>query len=108
MAHNDAWFFMLIAMSRLLCALVLATVLGASACTSTGSASAPEIPEGAEQVTRTEANGDRITEYRINGQLRMVYVVPSRGAAYYLYDRGGKPESTHDNPPQTYFKLFGW
>jgi len=95
-------------MSRLLPALVLTLVLGLSACTTTRNAAAPEIPEGAEQVTRTEANGDKITEYRINGQLRMLYVVPARGAAYYLYDRGGRPGSTHDNPPQTYFKLFGW
>jgi len=101
-------FFMLISMSRFLCFCVLTAVLGLSACVTTHNAAAPEIPEGAEQVTRTEANGDRITEYRINGQLRMLYVIPSRGAPYYLYDRGGRPGSTHDNPPQTYFKLFGW
>jgi len=101
---------MLMSMSRFLCFCVLTTMLGLSACvTTTSSASgAPEIPEGAEQVTRTEANGDKITEYRINGQLRMLHVVPMHGTPYYLYDRGGKPESTHDNPPQTYFKLFGW
>jgi len=96
-------------MSRFLYLCVLTVVLGLSACATTHhSAAAPDIPEGAEQVTRTEANGDKITEYRINGQLRLLYVVPVRGAAYYLYDRGGRPGSTHDNPPQTYFKLFGW
>jgi len=98
---------MLMSMSRFPCLYVLIAVLGLSACVTTN-ALPPEIPEGAEQVTRTEANGDKITEYRINGQLRMLYVVPSRGTPYFLYDRGGRPGSTHDNPPQTYFKLFGW
>jgi len=96
------------AMSRLLPTLALTFALGFSACSTTRSVAAPDIPEGAEQVTRTEGNGDTITEYRINGQLRMIYVVPRTGTAYYLYDRGGRPGSSHDNPPQTYFKLFGW
>jgi len=99
-------FEQVLPMSRLLTALVLSIAL--AACTTSRSTPAPAIPEGAEHVTRTEANGDKITEYRINGQLRMIYVVPRSGTAYYLYDRGGRPGSTHDNPPQTYFKLFGW
>jgi len=108
MAHNGRQFLPVMPMFRYLCAYVFATVLAFTACTTMNRAAAPEIPEGAEQVTRTESNGDRITEYRINGQLRMLYVVPRNGPAYYLYDRGGRPGSTHDNPPQTYFKLFGW
>jgi len=108
MAHNGKLFLLLMPMSRFLSVCVLATVLGLTACVTINAPAAPDIPEGAEQVTRTESNGDKITEYRINGQLRMLYVVPARGAAYYLYDRGGRPGSTHDNPPQTYFKLFGW
>jgi len=98
---------MLISMSRFLCLCVLIAVLGLSACV-TPIVVTPQAPEGAEQVTRTEANGDKITEFRINGQLWMVYVVPSRGTPYFLYDREGRPGSSHDNPPQTYFKLFGW
>jgi len=93
-------------MFRFVC--VLSVVLGLGACTMTRSAAAPEIPEGADKITRTEANGDKITEYRVNGQLRMLYIVPVQGTAYYLYDSSGQPGSTHDNPPQTYFKLFGW
>jgi len=108
MAHNGGWFFMLISMSRVLCFCVLTAVLGLSACETTSVVVTPEAPEGAEQVTRTEANGDKITEYHINGQLWMLYVVPAHGTPYLLYDRGGRPGSTHDNPPQTYFKLFGW
>ena len=40
----------------------------------------------------------------------MVRVQPPRGPAYYLYERNGQLLSTKpgDNPPQTYFKLFGW
>jgi len=95
-------------MSRLLPSLALTAALALAACTTIRGSGAPEIPEGAEQVTRVEANGDRITEYRVGGQLRVVYVVPSRGPAYYLYDQGGKPGSSADNPPQVWFKLFGW
>ena len=64
----------------------------------------------AEPLTRTEANGDVITEYRVAGQLRVVRVQPPRGPAYYLYERNGQLVSTKpgDDPPQTYFKLFSW
>jgi len=95
-------------MSRLLHSLALTAALALAACATPGGAGTPEIPDGAEQVTRVEANGDRITEYRVGGQLRVVYVVPARGPAYYLYDKGGRPGSSADNPPQTWFKLFGW
>ena len=40
-------------------------------------------------ATRTEANGDSITEYRVAGTLKMVKVVPLRGPTYYIYDRNG-------------------
>lgn len=35
---------------------------------------------------RTESNGDRVEEYRQNGQLYMVKVTPERGPPYYLMD----------------------
>ncbi len=70
----------------------------------------PEIPEGAQETTRTEANGDVITEYRVGNQLRVVKVVPARGPTYYLYDRDadGIIDNAGDNTPQTWFKLFEW
>jgi len=36
--------------------------------------------------------------------------VPSRGPAYFLYDRDGDGsiDGDRDDVPQTYFKLFGW
>lgn len=93
--------------ARLLPIALSALVLGA--CASSGPATV-EIPPGAEEATRTEANGDVITEYRVNGELRVVQVTPSRGPSYHLYVRDGRVLSTRegDDAPQTYFKLFGW
>ena len=90
-------------------AVLLAVSLAAvGGCATVGGG--PAIPGDAVENTRTEANGDVITEYRVAGQLRMVRVQPSRGPAYYLYERNGQLLSTKagDNPPQTYFKLFSW
>ena len=90
-------------------ALLLPLALALAACATTADP-AIDIPPDAVENTRTEANGDVITEYRVAGQLRMVRVQPSRGPAYYLYERDGQLLSTKagDNPPQTYFKLFSW
>ncbi|MGJ4728276.1 DUF2782 domain-containing protein [Luteimonas sp. SDU101] len=96
--------------SRLSMPVLLSSLLALGACATTADPGAVEIPPGAEENVRTEANGDVITEYRLNGELRVVQVQPSRGPAYYLYVRDGQVLSTRegDNPPQTYFKLFGW
>ncbi len=93
-------------MKTTLFAATLALALGA--CATTGGE--PEIPEGAVENTRTEANGDVITEYRVGTQLRMVKVVPARGPAYYLYDRNGDGivDDPDDRAPMTYYKLFEW
>lgn len=84
----------------------IAATLALGACAATG----PGIPADAVPTTRTEANGDVITEYRVGNQLRVVEVHPQRGPAYYLYDRDGDGivDKAGDNPPQTYFKLFSW
>ncbi|HEY9540928.1 MAG TPA: DUF2782 domain-containing protein [Luteimonas sp.] len=89
--------------------LLLATGLLA-ACASQPMDPTADLPPDAVPTTRTEANGDVITEYRVAGQLRVVRVEPSRGPVYYLYDRNrdGLPDEEGDNPPQTYFKLFDW
>jgi hypothetical protein len=91
---------------RIVAFLALAATLALGACATTG----PEIPADAVAATRTEANGDTITEYRVGNQLRVVEVDPARGPAYYLYDRDGDGvvDKAGDNPPQTYFKLFSW
>ena len=90
-------------------ALLLPLALALAACATTADP-AIDIPPDAVENTRTEANGDVITEYRVAGQLRAVRVQPSRGPVYYLYDRDGDGivDKAGDNPPQTYFKLFSW
>ncbi|MEZ0472492.1 DUF2782 domain-containing protein [Luteimonas salinilitoris] len=92
-------------------ALLLIPLLLLGACaTMDGAPPGPEIPADAVENTRTEANGDVITEYRVAGQVRVVRVQPSRGPVYHLYDRDGDGivDAEGDNPPQTYFKLFEW
>ena len=90
-------------------ALLLPLALALAACATTADP-AIDIPPDAVENTRTEANGDVITEYRVGRQLRMVEVRPARGPAYYLYDRDGDGivDKAGDNPPQTYYKLFSW
>ena len=90
---------------RILAPLLLA--LAASACSTVP----PEdMLSGADPVTRTEQNGDVVTEYRVAGALRMVKVVPSRGPTYYVYDRDGdgKLDWQKGEAPMTYYKLYSW
>ena len=80
-----------------------------SAC-ATGPGSAETIPADAVESTRTEANGDVVTEYRVDGRLRALRVQPSRGPTYYLYDRNGDGvvDEERDGVSPVYFKLFEW
>ena len=87
---------------------LIATGLLAACATAT-----PEQMLGNDAVatTRTEANGDIITEYRQAGGLKMVKVVPNRGPTYYIYDRNGDGRvdaGDNSNGPMTYYKLFEW
>jgi hypothetical protein len=72
----------------------------------------PPVPEGAQQATRTESNGDVVTEYRVGGSLAMVRVVPKNGPTYYVTDSDGdgrldrNSDGTRNVP--VYFKLYGW
>ena len=87
-------------------AIVIATLLLA-ACASDPTAN---LPADAVPVTRTEANGDVITEYRVAGALTMVKVVPFRGPTYYVQDRDGDGKLDWDKgeAPMTYYKLYSW
>lgn len=89
-------------------ALPLACALLLSACVTLGGDSG--IPEDAVETTRTEPNGDQITEFRVDGRLRALKVVPSRGPTYYLYDRNGDGvvDEERDGVQPVYFKLFEW
>ncbi|MGH8030960.1 MAG: DUF2782 domain-containing protein [Luteimonas sp.] len=92
-------------------AVLLPCALALPGCATFGSdAGAGGIPEDAVPTVRREANGDTVTQYRVGGRVRAVKVEPSRGPVYYLYDRDGDGviDKAGDNPPQTYFKLFGW
>ena len=90
-------------------ALPFALTLALAACAT----AAPEamLPENAVPATRTEANGDVVTEYRVGDRLQMVKVVPFRGATYYIYDRNGDGvvnDADAKGGPMTYYKLFSW
>lgn len=90
-------------------ALPLALTLALAACAT----AAPEdmLAKDAVQATRTEANGDVVTEYRVGERLTMVKVVPLRGPAYYIYDRNGDGvvnDADANGGPMTYYKLFSW
>ncbi len=88
-------------------AIAASLVLALVACATTPGE--PRVPDGAVSNIRTEANGDVITEYRVEGALRMVKVQPARGPAYYVYDRNGDGKvDAGDGGPATYFKLFSW
>ena len=90
-------------------ALPLAVALLLAACASATPESA--LPKDAIAATRTEANGDSITEYRVAGTLKMVKVVPLRGPTYYIYDRNGDGvvnDADAKGGPMTYYRLFSW
>lgn len=95
-------------MHRLLLPLATAALLAACA----SAPSLPSAPAGADEVTRVAANGDRVSEYRVGGQLRMVRVVPAHGIPYTLMDTNGdgRLDRVDANGPVSpvYFKLFSW
>jgi len=93
--------------------VAIALVALASGCaTAPQDPTEPPIPEGSEQATRTESNGDVVTEYRVNGAIAMVRVVPNNGPTYYVTDSDGdgrldrNSDGTRNVP--VYFKLYGW
>lgn len=91
--------------------LLLAALLALAGCASTGGAGAPPVDvSGADISRRTLDNGDTIEEYRVSGQLRMVKVTPSRGPAYYMYDRNGdgRMDNDKDGVSPVYWKLYSW
>ncbi|WP_457318474.1 DUF2782 domain-containing protein [Stenotrophomonas sp. P5_B8] len=91
--------------------LMLAGLLLLAGCATTGRAGSPPVDvSGADVSKRTLDNGDTVEEYRVGGQLRMVKVSPSRGAAYYMYDRNGdgRMDSDKDGVSPVYWKLYSW
>lgn len=91
--------------------LMLAGLLLLAGCATTGGAGSPPVDvSGADVSKRTLDNGDTVEEYRVGGQLRMVKVSPSRGTAYYMYDRNGdgRMDSDKDGVSPVYWKLYSW
>lgn len=88
--------------------LLLAPLL-LSAC-ATMDATGADIPADAVESTRTESNGDVITEYRVAGQLHTVRVAPARGPVYYLNDTNGdgRLDKSKGEVSPVYYKLFEW
>jgi hypothetical protein len=89
--------------------LLVAATLVLSACASMGE-DLPQVPANAVESVRTESNGDVISEYRVQGQLRMVRVKPVRGPAYYMIDSNGdgRLDRSKGDVSPVYFKLYGW
>ena len=79
-------------------------------------ASVPDDPTlaltDADVVTRTESNGDTISEYRVAGQLRIVRIVPKVGVTYYLIDddNDGRLDRRRGEGPisPVNYTLFRW
>lgn len=92
--------------------LLAGLLLVVGACATTDPFAGPEIPPGAVESVKTYENGDVVTEYRVDGQLRVVRVEPPRGPTYYLYDRNGdgRLDSSEGEGPVSpvYFKLYEW
>src|SRR5688500_6646823 len=100
-------------MSNLPALLLLAGLAGCASMGGDTSATAGvEIPADAVESTRTESNGDIVSEYRVGGRLAVVKITPARGPVYYLTDTDGdgridrNRDGTRDTP--VYFKLYGW
>ena len=90
--------------------VLVAASLFLCACASMESADAPPIPANAVEATHTESNGDVISEYRVQGQLRMVRVKPARGPAYYMIDSNGdgRMDRSKGDVSPVYYKLYSW
>ncbi|KAB7770550.1 DUF2782 domain-containing protein [Xanthomonas maliensis] len=96
-------------------AMLLLPLLLLGGCATTGrpataDSDLPPDLRGAEVTTKTMANGDKIDEFRVNGQLSMVRVTPSRGAPYFLYDRDhdGHTDAERDKVNKVYWNLYSW
>ncbi|MBB5863676.1 DUF2782 domain-containing protein [Xanthomonas sp. 3058] len=90
--------------------LLLLPLLLLGGCATGGASAGGDVPAGADVTTKTMGNGDKIDEYRVNGQLEMVRVTPTRGAPYFLYDRDhdGHTDAEKDKVNKVYWKLYSW
>lgn len=71
--------------------LVVSTLLlAANTVAEESSVEPPPIDQGMEpEVVITPKEQGRVKEYRINGQLYMIEIIPEKGAPYFLVDTDG-------------------
>jgi hypothetical protein len=73
-----------------------------------------QIEEGLEpQVTITRHGKAEIEEYRVNGQLYMIKITPSKGLPYYLVDSDGDGSletrrNSLNDPEVVKWRIFTW
>jgi len=65
------------------------------------------------EITIIEREDRTVEEYRVNGQLRYVKIIPIKGPPYYFVDTNGdgvldKQFSNLDNPPINQWILLQW
>lgn len=92
--------------------LILLSLLIFSGCSTKGDihADAPLKLHGAVITTKIMGNGDRVDEFRVSGQLRMVKITPKHAPAYYLYDRNGDGHLDGDRNivSPVYWNIYSW
>nr|WVL52717.1 DUF2782 domain-containing protein [Xanthomonas nasturtii] len=88
--------------------LLLLPLLLLGGCATSGGGG--DVPAGADVTSKTMGNGDKVDEYRVNGQLEMVRVTLARGAPYFLYDRDhdGHTDAEKDKVNKVYWQLYSW
>lgn len=76
-------------MSKRYISLAAALLLPAPALLAQPAAGTPLDESLEPEVVITPRDQGRIKEYRVNGQLYMIEIVPAKGAPYYLIDTDG-------------------
>lgn len=73
-----------------------------------------QVEEGLEpQITITRHGKAAIEEYRVNGQLYMIKITPSKGLPYYLVDSDGDGSletrrNSLNDPEVVKWRIFSW
>ena len=60
------------------------------------------------QVTIIKRGDDRVEEYRVNGKLYMIKVVPPHGVPYYLIDEKGDGRMSRQDAADTGLRVPMW
>ncbi|HEY0721116.1 MAG TPA: DUF2782 domain-containing protein [Gammaproteobacteria bacterium] len=117
-AAHSLLLFTLLPAAAPLCAEEFAPVPPPPAMEAAPASEAPVPPAEGEampepEVTIIKRKEEIIEEYRLNGQLYMVKITPSKGYPYYLIDTDGDGSletrrNELDNPPVIQWKILQW